>query len=832
MILKTGNVFNIAKSKYSRRSIISLLYKMLLIISGALIPVLAFIQSFEIKVYYLPLVLSAVFGTILFSLIIGSKRPKYILLIIITILFGIIAYYFRSDLKDGIISIANIILNNYGRYFGERITLFSVEDINEAKCNTMFVAAVIFELTFILVAGSWYRVRVWLHGVITGIFVGAILVLGLMPNAILSMLLIAYLYAVTIAGGLNKRSKKLIKGKNILAINDGINAKAGMIVVVIIVAVNLVLMGLINPVGYNRDDAINKIDKAVNKKIEEIKKLELFKGNLFSNGEASGGIADGRLGQTGSLKYTGESAMKVTVPKNSNGFYLRGFVGGKYDSDKWERITDDGERYYKSKLSLSGNWLSYTYDLLRSEAAVNEEFEKAYGKKLKSKMIIELTGAAKEYFYSPYFANLSNNITDLDLRVTDKIEGSTEIVFTDYIVDKDYYFYDYLISADLIDNVVSEHQFVYEYFVNEYYCNGWEKQVSDDIVDEFKAETGRAGFSKYNGTNLKICINQVKDYLSDNMEYTLSPGKLKEGQDFLDEFIFVKKKGYCSYFATAATIMFRAQGIPARYVEGYIITDEDYKENVIKSEKIKQYISFSGEVGTVDYVQLDIKDYRAHAWTEIFVEGFGWIPIEVTTGYTNMLEGEHPTTAPQQETTTKKQEQTTTKKQEGQTTTKASSDKKTVEKSKDYSIVIKVIFVMLAIVALGFLISYIIKMRFKKTSDALNCRSCRKAINSAYVYTGKVNRLMGVKFANTDLIEDKAKLMSDKYGGEINQYETMLKIFDKLNYSSEGTEFSEEERSFVIKTLYDNVSKANENLVLIKKLQIKYIYGLKEKNSL
>lgn len=832
MILKTGNVFNIAKSKYSRRNLISLLYKMLLIISGALIPVFAFLQSFEISVYYVPLVMSALFGTILFSLIIGSKRPKYILLIVITMLFGVIAFYFKSDLKDGIISIANIILRNYGRYFGEQVTLFKVKNIDEAKCNTMFVGAVIFELTFILVAGSWYRVRAWLHGIITGIFLGVILMLGLMPNAVISMLLMAYLFAVVIAGGLNRRSRKLIKGKNILAINDGINAKAGMIVITMIVVVNFALMGVVSPVSYNRDDAINKLNKTVDKKIEEIKKLNWLKGDLFSNGKASGGIADGRLGQTDTLKYTGESAMKVTVPKNSNGFYLRGFVGGKYDSDKWERITDDGERYYKSKLSLSGNWISYTYDLLRSEAAVNEEFEKAYGKKLKSKMIIELTGAAKEYFYSPYFANLSNNITDLDLRVTDKIEGSTEIVFTDYIVDKDYYFYDYLISADLIDNVVSEHQFVYEYFVNEYYCNGWEKQVSDDIVDEFKAETGRAGFSKYNGTNLKICINQVKDYLADNMEYTLSPGKLKEGQDFLDEFIFVNKKGYCSYFASAATIMFRAQGIPARYVEGYIITDEDYKKNVVKSEKISQVINLQGEEEPVDYVQLNIKDYRAHAWTEIYVSGFGWIPIEVTTGYTNMLEGEHPTTSPQEQTTTKTQEQTTTKKKEEHTTTKPSSGKQTLEAKKDYSVVIKVVAIMLAVVAIGFLISYIIKMRFKKTIDKLNHKNYRKAINSAYEYTEKVNKLMGVKFANTDLLEDKAKLMSDKFGGEINQYETVLKIYDKLKYSSEDTAFSEEERKFVINVLNDNVTMANEKLVLRKKLQIKYIYGLKEKNSL
>ncbi|MBE5926018.1 MAG: hypothetical protein E7270_03550 [Lachnospiraceae bacterium] len=832
-MLKTGNVLKIPKSKYSKNSVIAILYKMLLIISGALFPILAFIQAFKIdRIFYVPIVLTAILGTILFALIMGSKRPKYILLLVITFLFGLIIFYYRNEFKTGILSVANSVLTVYNIYFNENIVLFKLEDINIARCNTMFVCGIVFELSFVLVAGSWYRVRVWLHGVITGIFVGIILIMGLMPSAIMSMLLILYLFAVAVAGGLNTRSKRFIKGKNIYVMNDKINAKAGIIVVSLVLAVNILLMSIISPVGYNRNGILNNIEKELDKKIEEIKKIDLFEGGLFGGDKASGGMSDGVLGQTDTLKYNGDSAMKVTVPKDSDGFYLRGFVGGKYSKNKWEKITYDGESYYNSKLSQSGHWLSFTYDLLRSEAAVNEEFASAYGKKLQMKMIIELTGADKEYFYAPYFAKLSNYFTDIDQRVTDKIEGQTEIIFTDYIVDKDYYFHDYLIAEDLMDNVVSEHQSVYEYFVKEYYCNGWQDQVSDDIEDEFTPETGRAGFSKYNGTNLKICINQVKSYLSENMEYTLSPGKLREGQDFLDEFIFVKKKGYCSYFATAATIMFRAQGIPARYVEGYIITKEDYKENVIKGEKIEQYISFNGDVGKVDYVQLDIKDYRAHAWTEIFVEGFGWIPIEVTTGYTNILEGEHPTTTQQQETTTKKQEQTTTKNQNTNPTTTASAAKKNPVELKDYTIVFKVIGIMLMVVIMIFVMTYLIRLRFRKIDELLSDKNARKTIDFVSDRIVKINKLMGIEFVNTDLVEDKARRMSEKFGGDEVKYITLLKIFDKSNYAPDETQFSEKEKKFAVNVLFECVSEANKVLVLRKKLQIKYIYGLKEKNSL
>ncbi|MDF2882406.1 MAG: hypothetical protein K0R54_2963 [Clostridiaceae bacterium] len=66
----------------------------------------------------------------------------------------------------------------------------------------------------------------------------------------------------------------------------------------------------------------------------------------------------------------------------------------------------------------------------------------------------------------------------------------------------------------------------------------------------------------------------IFDYLSLNYKYTLDVSEVPQGQEFLDYFLFTEKKGYCTYFATAATIMCRIAGIPARYVEGFHITDK------------------------------------------------------------------------------------------------------------------------------------------------------------------------------------------------------------------------------------------------------------------
>lgn len=824
MIIKTGNILKVVKTKYENTSFISLIYKMLLIISGALIPVFIFVENFNIEVDRLILVITGVLGTILFSVIIGARKPKYLILFLITLLTVVWAFYFRENLQSGIISIANNILTRYNTYFNKNIEMFKFTDKNVKYANTMVISVAVFELTFVLVAGSWYRVRGWLHIFIATVFVGCGMLLGIMPSAWKSILLIAYLFAVILADRIHKKNKKIIGCKNIASINDNINLRAGIISIMVVLLVNFMLIAFINPTGYSRDKEIEKIDKFISKKISEIKTIELFKGGPFSGNKANGGIADGKLGQIGTLKYTGETAMYITVPKNSNGFYLRGFVGDQYCGDRWEGLDRAGITYYQQYLDKGESWLSYTYNILNEEAYRNEEFASIYEGRLNSRMLIELVGANSGYHYTPYFSKVSSWDSNYDMRVLIEPDEERDILFADYVLDDNNEYPNYEANSFTMEE--------YEHFVYRYYQHDWKEQVSNDIINEFEPGQGKAQLSQYNGANLADCINEVKTYLSENMEYTLSPGKLNDGQDFLDEFVFIKKKGYCSYFASAATIMFRAQGIPARYVEGYIVVEEDYKKNVVKNEKVEQIINLKGDKELVDYVKLDIKDYRAHAWTEIYVSGFGWVPVEVTTGYTNMLAGEQPTTKPQQETTTKSQEQTTTKSKQEQTTTKGNVSGQEMSRDIDYKLIFRVIGIMLFTIIFILVITYVIKMRFRKTMDKLNQDDNFKAIEAAYKYSDKINKIVGIKFSNSLLTEDKAKIMSDNLGGEISRYITWFKIYDKFNYCGNQSSFSEKEKEFVIDTLYDNVKRANERIALIKKLQIKYIYGLKEKNSL
>lgn len=96
------------------------------------------------------------------------------------------------------------------------------------------------------------------------------------------------------------------------------------------------------------------------------------------------------------------------------------------------------------------------------------------------------------------------------------------------------------------------------------------------------------------------------------LTYTLTPGELPDSVmtagDFLDYFLLESRQGYCTYFATAFVLLARAEGIPARYVQGYCIPLGEQGEARVYSD-------------------------MAHAWPEVYLDGVGWIPFEPTPGY-------------------------------------------------------------------------------------------------------------------------------------------------------------------------------------------------------
>lgn len=87
--------------------------------------------------------------------------------------------------------------------------------------------------------------------------------------------------------------------------------------------------------------------------------------------------------------------------------------------------------------------------------------------------------------------------------------------------------------------------------------------------------------------------------------YTLEPPLL--GRHSVDEFLFETRAGFCEHYASAFAFLMRSAGIPARIVTGYQ----------------------GGELNSIDRI-ITVRQSDAHAWTEVFLGGRGWVRIDPT----------------------------------------------------------------------------------------------------------------------------------------------------------------------------------------------------------
>ena len=101
----------------------------------------------------------------------------------------------------------------------------------------------------------------------------------------------------------------------------------------------------------------------------------------------------------------------------------------------------------------------------------------------------------------------------------------------------------------------------------------------------------------------------ITEYLRSQITYIETIDELPANQELIDWFLFDYKKGFCNYYATAAVLLLRSLGIPARLAVGFAEgTMEDLQTANV-------------------YV---VRQRDAHAWPEVFFPDIGWIEFEPT----------------------------------------------------------------------------------------------------------------------------------------------------------------------------------------------------------
>ena len=97
----------------------------------------------------------------------------------------------------------------------------------------------------------------------------------------------------------------------------------------------------------------------------------------------------------------------------------------------------------------------------------------------------------------------------------------------------------------------------------------------------------------------------LRSWLSRSFRYTLDVQPQSPDMDFVTSFLLDTKEGYCTYFASAMTVLCRMVGLPARYVEGYVAEPDANGQALVTG-------------------------LSAHAWTEVYFKGFGWLTFDAT----------------------------------------------------------------------------------------------------------------------------------------------------------------------------------------------------------
>ena len=123
----------------------------------------------------------------------------------------------------------------------------------------------------------------------------------------------------------------------------------------------------------------------------------------------------------------------------------------------------------------------------------------------------------------------------------------------------------------------------------------------------------------FRGDYLSCMLELVKEGLAQTTHYDRNTPAPPAGRDYVDWFLNESKQGYCMHYATAATLLLRTAGIPARYVSGYV-AHTPYR-----------------------MAKTEVTDYAAHAWVEVYIDGVGWYPLEATPGFQNGAMGDIPT---------------------------------------------------------------------------------------------------------------------------------------------------------------------------------------------
>lgn len=497
-------------------------------------------------------------------------------------------------------------------------------------------------------------------------------------------------------------------------------------------------------------------------------------------------LPDGNLNNAVSVEYTDTPVLNLKM-EHPGQVYLRTFVGESFEDGKWTTLP---------KTAYSGDYLGILeylglndfYPFMQMSELYKMETERTGSAVKSSNLTVANIALKSDRLYIPYETNADEALTSKKVAATcvhaSGIRGERSYTigtytpkYTDYGSANLKSWLGGLSECPGFDSY-KENELIYRDFVYDNYLS---------ISEKDKKTVNAAVTENLRGKDYRTVIAYIRTLFTENYKFSYDLSS-EEGKgtgyekDSLAKFSLGTKTGYDCYFASFAALILRNAGIPARYAEGYFLSEDD--------------VSVYEDLTDVEF---ELYDSAAHSWVEVYVDGIGFVPVDVVPGYYTTENSDSETVA-RLNTVFKA-------KNDDYYYDDANSGDSNSPKDEDSENPYLILIILSVIVLFAVLAAVFGAFHKKRMKEALMVNDNKAAVRSAFDFYCRICR-----YLKEDIKTHPYEFISSK--GE--DYENFIKIVYEAEYSV--SELSEDKRQYAVNYVLKTAQNTGKNLSAFKKI--------------
>ncbi len=387
---------------------------------------------------------------------------------------------------------------------------------------------------------------------------------------------------------------------------------------------------------FNTDFSTKKISNSVKDITDKYVKTVVVSGitSLFNRYDAVGGLSKGQLGGIRSVNPDYQTDLIIEyVPYSKDDIYLKAYTGVRYEHNRFYNTLDNSPSSNADAIIMGDNYIlqdannNTPYYKMRVE---NVNADNTYGYQPYIPVLTTIDGSPAKTGISPFRSIYYNDA--IHLLSTNLKDNTYETIFTPITGNEKYTIKD-------LENANSNNDMNSSLILDKYktlYLS-YPSYLNDTLANICnEANLTSEESDSYDSDKRSIMIAEaLKRFYENKFNYTMTPGATPVDSDVVEHFLTKNRNGFCAHFASSATLILRYMNIPARYCEGYLLSYGNTTSNTKISDDINGWVNNGTSLSdngtnSIGVYRAELSDANAHAWLEIYLENYGWVPYEMT----------------------------------------------------------------------------------------------------------------------------------------------------------------------------------------------------------